>query len=197
MDQLNSPVVIGLIVGAVVILALGVVLASRRRKQAALVHERYGEVYEAKAGEVGARKAQSELQAHEKRFQKAHIRDLSAADHDRFSALWQSVQSRFVDSPKASVAEADRLVADVMRMRGYPAADHEQRLADVAVGHPGLFEHYRDACAIARRRESESLNTEDLRQAMVHYRALFEELVGTPDREHAVAGHRDVVGAGR
>ena len=196
MDQLNSPVVIGLIAAVLVILVLGAVLVSRRR-QATVLQERYGDVYEARAGEVGARKALNELADREKRFQKAHIRDLSPADQDRYAALWQSLQSRFVDSPRASVAEADRLVAEVMGARGYPAADHEQRLADVAVGHPNLFEHYRDACAIARRPESDGLTTEDLRLATVHYRAIFEELLGLPDREHAVAAHPDAVSPGR
>ena len=196
MDQLNSPVVIGLIAAVVVILALVAVLFSKRRK-ASVLQERYGDVYEARAGEVGARQALTELADREKRFQKAQIRDLSPADQDRYAALWQSIQSRFVDSPKAAVAEADRLVAEVMGARGYPAADHEQRLADVAVGHPNLFEHYRDACTIARRPESDGLGTEDLRLAVVHYRAIFEDLLGLPDREHAVAAHQDAVGAGR
>jgi hypothetical protein len=197
MDQLNSPIVIGVIAAVLVIGALAAVLVSRRRSQASRLQERYGDVYEARAGEVGARKAVSELADRERQFQKAHIRDLSPADQDRYAALWQSIQSRFVDDPSASVAEADRLVADVMRVRGYPAGDDEQLLADVAVGHPNMFEHYRDACAIARRRESEGLGTEDLRQAIVHYRAIFEELLGVPDREPAVAVHSDAVGAGR
>jgi hypothetical protein len=195
MDQLNPPMVIAIVAGIVVILAVAVLMMSRRRKHTADLQGRYGAAYDAKVQEIGARKAESELDAREKRFHKAQIQDLSQADRDRYAALWQSVQSRFVDSPSEAVAEADRLVADVMRLRGYPAADFEQRLADVAVGHPSLLEHYREACDIATRRESDGVGTEDLRRAMVHYRALFEELLGVPDRDPAEAADREALNA--
>jgi len=144
---------------------------------------------------VGARKASSALHALEKRFQKAEIRDLSPADRDRYAGLWQSIQARFVDDPAASVSEADQLVADVMGLRGYPVADHEQRLADVAVGHPDVLDHYREACEIARQVKGGNLGTEEARQAIVHYRALFEELVGLPDREPVTTAEAEVVSA--
>ena len=131
----------------------------------------------------GAARAEKELKLREKLFEKAHIQDLSAADRERYGAQWQSLQSRFVDSPAAAVVEADTLVGEVMRVRGYPAVDLDQRLADVAVGHPALVEHYREACDIAYRSRQDKANTEDLRQAMVHYRALFDDLLGASDRE--------------
>jgi hypothetical protein len=193
--EFNTPLIVAVVAGVLVILALGALMMSRRRKSLGLMQERYGTVYDAKAGEVGARKASSELHALEKRFRKAEIQDLSAADRDRYAELWRSIQARFVDDPSASVSEADKLVAEVMRVRGYPVADHEQRLADVAVGHPNLLDHYREACAIARQVEAGSLGTEESRQAIVHYRALFEELVGLPDREPVTTAQGEVVSA--
>jgi hypothetical protein len=192
MEQLNTPIVVALVAGVLVILALAALVVSKRRKDLGLAQQRYGALYEEKAGEVGARKALSELHAREKRFQKAQIKELSAADQERYAKLWQSIQARFVDDPSASVTEADGLVSDVMNARGYPAADYEQRLADVAVGHPNLLDHYREACEVAHRREAGDLGTEELRQAMVHYRTLFEELLGLPERELAGTPHEEV-----
>ena len=176
-----------LIAGAVVVvLLLAGLLAwfSARRRRSQQLADRYGAHYDRVVEEQGsASKAAKEMMLREKRFEKAHIRDLSAADHERYGSLWRSVQARFVDSPAAAVAEADTLVGEVMRLRGYPAADLEQRLADVALGHPALVEHYRDACDIAYRSRTNQANTEDLRRAMVHYRALFEDLLAVPERE--------------
>lgn len=110
-------------------------------------------------------------------FAKAQLRALSAADRDRFLAEWQSAQAHFVDSPTAAIEEADRLIDEVMRLRGYPVGDATQRLADVAIGHPHLLDHYRGAFELARRSREGGAGTEELRQAMVHYRALFEDLL--------------------
>ena len=176
-----------LIVGAVVVVLLvaGMLAwAAARRRRRQQMADRYGEHYQRAVEEHGGRaQAEKELRLREKRFEKAHIRDLSPADRERYGGLWRSVQARFVDAPAAAVAEADTLVGEVMRLRGYPAADLEQRMADVAIGHPDLVEHYRDACDIAYRSRVNKASTEDLRRAMVHYRALFEELVGAGDRE--------------
>jgi hypothetical protein len=183
MTQHNLMLIVG---AAVVVLLLAGLLAwfASRRRQSQTMADRYGAHYERAVEEHGSTaKAEKELKLREKRFEKAEIRELSAADHERYGSLWRSVQARFVDSPASAVAEADTLVGEVMRLRGYPAADLEQRLADVALGHPGLVEHYRDACDIAYRSRTNKANTEDLRRAMVHYRALFEELLGATKGE--------------
>jgi hypothetical protein len=187
MTQQNLVLIAGAV--AVVLLLAGLLawFSARRRRRLKLA-DRYGAHYERVVEEKGsASKAEKELLLREKRFEKAHIRDLSPADRERYGSLWRSVQARFVDSPAAAVAEADTLVGEVMRLRGYPAADLEQRLADVALGHPALVQHYRDACDIAYRSRTSKANTEDLRQAMVHYRALFEELLGASERELVTA----------
>jgi hypothetical protein len=170
-----------LIVASVVVVVLLAGLlawsAARRRRRQQMA-DRYGAVYERAVEQHGdAAKAVKELRQRERAFEKAHIRDLSPADRERYAGLWRTVQARFVDSPASAVAEADTLVGEVMRVRGYPAADPEQRLADVAIAHPGLVEHYREACDLAYRSRQGSADTEGLRRAMVHYRALFEDLL--------------------
>jgi hypothetical protein len=105
------------------------------------------------------------------------IRPLSQADHDRFSNRWNEVQSQFVDDPSGAVALADGLITEVMQARGYPTTDFTQRAADISVDHPIVVENYRAAHDIAERRSRGETSTEDLRQAMVHYRALFTELL--------------------
>jgi hypothetical protein len=172
------------IVGAVlVLLVVGALVYARRRRSDQLA-QRFGPEYGRAVEEFGGkRKAEAELAAREKRFEKAHVRALSSADRDRFAESWRSAQARFVDSPAAAVAEADDLIEQVMRVRGYPLGDPAQRLADVALAHPHLLDHYREACERAGRQRDGKASTEDLRQAMVHYRALFEELLEVRDRE--------------
>ena len=101
-------------------------------------------------------------------------------EHERYAKQWQAVQSRFVDSPKGAVAEADDLVSSVMKARGYPVSDFDQRAADISVDHPRVVENYRSAHEIALRVGKDAATTEDLRTAMIHYRSLFEELVQVP-----------------
>ncbi|MGA9542787.1 MAG: hypothetical protein WBQ85_04425, partial [Candidatus Sulfotelmatobacter sp.] len=116
----------------------------------------------------------------EERVEKLNIRDLDLGERERFSKQWESVQSRFVDSPKGAVAEADDLVSSVMKARGYPVSDFDQRAADISVDHPRVVENYRSAHGIALRVGKDQATTEDLRTAMIHYRSLFEELVQVP-----------------
>lgn len=182
MTQQNVVLIAGAVVVVLLLAGLLAWFSARRRRRQQLA-DRYGAHYDRVVEEKGSAKAEKELLMREKRFERAQIRDLSPADRERYAGLWRSVQARFVDSPGAAVAEADTLVGEVMRLRGYPAADLEQRLADVALGHPALVDHYRDACDIAYRSRTNKANTEDLRRAMVHYRALFEELLGASQRE--------------
>jgi hypothetical protein len=166
-----------IIVLAIVVLAhvAWIVLQSRRSKH---LQKRFGPEYDRAISEHGdKRKAEALLEKREKRIENLEIRPLSRQDRDRFAEAWRADQARFVDDPKSAVIEADRLVAEVMRVRGYPVGDFEQRAADVSVNYPRVVEHYRAAHAIAVRQKEGQGTTEDLRQAMVHYRALFEELL--------------------
>ena len=131
--------------------------------------------------EDGSRRhAEAGLKERTQRVESLNIRELASGDRARFVDLWRRVQSRFVDSPGGAVTEADQLLRDVMTTRGYPVTDFEQQAADISVDHPLVMEKYRLAHAIAVRQTLGQANTEDLRQAMIHYRTLFEELVGEP-----------------
>ena len=150
-------------------------LQKRRSKQ---LREGFGPEYDHAVREHGdRRRAESDLQERQKRVERLHIRDLSPEERARFADAWRSTQARFVDDPPATIAEADRLVGEVMETRGYPVGDFEQRSADISVDHPHVVTNYRAAHAIAGAQERGEASTEDLRQAMVHYRALFEELL--------------------
>lgn len=165
-------IVAALLVGA----AVAWFVAERRRRR--YLKERFGPEYEHSVRANGSRlRAEKELEDREARVRTFDIRPLAPADRDRFSHSWHDVQARFVDDPLIAVAEADHLVDDVMRTRGYPVGDFDQRAADISVDHPHVVEHYRAARAIAHRARQGQASTEELRQAMVHYRRLFEELL--------------------
>jgi hypothetical protein len=169
---------------AVVILIIAVfawLYVRKRRSTTADLRKKFGPEYDRAVQVHGAgRKAESKLEDREKRVDKLNIRDLDSMEHERFSKRWESVQSRFVDSPKGAVAEADDLVSSVMKARGYPVSDFDQRAADISVDHPRVVENYRSAHAIALRVGKDQATTEELRTAMIHYRSLFEELVQVP-----------------
>ena len=168
------------LVVVLVVAALAIWFFSQRRKSQQL-QERFGPEYEHAVHEHGSRgEAERALEARSERVQQLHIRPLSADESTRYSESWRSVQARFVDEPQVAIADADRLVAEVMQARGYPMGEFEQRAADVSVDHPHVVENYRAAHAIAGRSSSGEASTEDLRQAMVHYRSLFAELIETP-----------------
>jgi len=173
-----------IVVAAVVILVIAVLAwlyARKRRSTTADLRQRFGPEYGRAVREHGSeRKAEARLADREKRVEKLNIRDLEPMEYERFSKHWESVQSRFVDSPKGAVAEADDLVSSLMKTRGYPVSDFEQRAADVSVDHPRVVENYRSAHEIALRVGKDAATTEDLRTAMIHYRSLFEELVQVP-----------------
>jgi hypothetical protein len=172
-----------LIVVAVVVIMIIAVLAwlyvRKSRSTTAGLRQKFGSEYD-RAVQTHGSKAESKLADREKRIEKLNIRDLDPTEHERFSRQWQAVQSRFVDSPKGAVAEADDLVSLVMKARGYPVSDFDQRAADMSVDHPRVVENYRLAHAIALRVGKDAATTEDLRTAMIHYRSLFEELVQVP-----------------
>lgn len=157
--------------------ALVAAVVVRRLRSAHLVRH-FGPEYERTVRDLGSRgRAEAELAARERRVRGFDITPLAAHQSQRFRMEWQALQARFVDSPRTALAEADLLVRDVMARRGYPVADFEHRAADLSVDHPRVVQHYRAAHAIALRDRKDEADTESLRQAVVHYRALFEELL--------------------
>lgn len=172
-----SPTVIAVIaVAALIVIAVVVLLWERKRKTD--LKRRFGTEYERAVRERGSeREAQAALEAREKRVEKFNIRELSRTERDRYGEQWRTVQSRFVDDPKGAVIEADETVASLMNVRGYPISDFEQRAADLSVDHPHVVQNYRAAHEIAVRHRQGRASTEDLRQAMIYYRSLFEDLL--------------------
>jgi hypothetical protein len=166
-----------ILIGAVAWFAL-----SRRRSQQ--LRQRFGPEYDRTIRTEGTvRKAEAALDARAKRVEAMHIRPLSPSDAARFDTSWRAVQARFVDDPRGAVTEADRLVGEVMAARGYPVGDFEQRVADISVDHANVVMNYRAAREIAALHAQGKASTEDLRQAMVHYRALFRDLLETSTDE--------------
>jgi len=159
-----------------VLVALGLLVGRRPRSQQ--LQERFGPEYERTVTETGDRlAAESDLLDRQARREHLHIVPLEPAARERYLEEWHRTQALFVDSPAEATREADRLIVDVMRERGYPVEDFEQRAADVSVDHPQVVDDYRAARAVSTANERGEASTEDLRQALVHYRSLFEELL--------------------
>jgi hypothetical protein len=175
----TDPRLIALATAVVVIVAVAVWLYMRKRRgTTAALRQKFGREYDRAVLAHGSeRKAEAKLADREKRVEMLNIRDLDSMERERYSTQWQSIQSRFVDSPKGAVAEADDLVSSVMKARGYPVSEFDQRAADISVDHPRVVENYRSGHAIALRVGKDQATTEELRTAMIHYRSLFEELV--------------------
>ncbi len=172
---MDPTIVIALLVVAV--LALGGMLYFQRHRSEQL-RSRFGPEYDRAIKDSGDKsKAEAQLLEREKRVKSLSIRPLDPADRERFIKSWTGVQAEFVDDPEGSIGHADALLAEVMSARGYPVSDFKQMSADISVDHPGVVQNYRAAHGIALRHERGEANTEDLRQAMIHYRSLFEELV--------------------
>ncbi len=180
--NLMDPKLMALVAAAIVIFAMLAWLYVRRhRSTTADLRQKFGPEYDRAVLKHGSeRKAEAKLADREKRVEKLNIRDLDPVEHERFLKRWESVQSRFVDSPKGAVTEADDLVSSLMKTRGYPVSDFDQRAADISVDHPRVVDNYRSAHEIALRAGNDDATTEDLRTAMIHYRSLFEELVQAP-----------------
>jgi len=179
-----------IIIGAVIVLAI-LVLAFLRQSRTKRLRARFGPEYDHTVRELGGQnKAEDALLARQKRMEKIHIHSLSPSDRDRFADQWHDVQSRFVDNPPESINDADRLVCEVMRARGYPMSDFEHRAEDLSVDHPQVVRNYRAAHSIALRREKGEASTEDLRQALVYFRDLFDELLGVRETVGAREGRR-------
>ena len=172
-----------LVVILVAVALAAIISVSVERQRTLRLKRRYGPEYDLMVARFGnRRKAEAELMRRERHVSRLQISPLSPADAARYSQAWSMLQSRFVDNPKGAVAEADQLVREVMEKRGYPMGDFEARAADISVDHPGVVSNYRAARIIAARDIKGEADTEELRQAVVHYRTLFDELLGvTPN----------------
>src|SRR3954447_6394360 len=181
-----------IVIVAIVLIALVVgalVLARQRRSQQ--LQEGFGPEYERTVEEHSGDRREAEAELHERRHRREQfeLRELEPAVRDRYAERWRGAQRRCGDRPGPAVGEADALVMEVMRDRGYPVADEfDQRAADVSVDHPEVVEHYRAAHDISGRATAGEASTEDLRQAMVHFRALFVELLGDDDEPPRTGG---------
>jgi hypothetical protein len=176
---MNSSYFIAVVLVLAIIGAIVVVVSARRRRSARL-QDHFGPEYEHTVQAMGnEKKAQTELDERQKHVQALDIRQLSVSERERYLADWTAVQSTFVDEPGHAIVDADRLIMEVMQARAYPVSDFEQRAADVSVSYPALVSNYRAAREIALKNEQHLADTEELRQAMIYYRSLFEELLGT------------------
>jgi bacterioferritin (cytochrome b1) len=166
---------------ALIAVAIVIVLAAVSRHRARLLsmqlQQKFGPEYERAVEDFGgAARAERELAARARRVRHFRFQELTEADRARFATSWNRIQAQFVDDPVTAVADADQLINEVMRARGYPSEDFEQRVADLSVEHPVVVQHYRAATQLIDSTREE-LTTEHLRQAVVHYRHLFAELL--------------------
>src|SRR5579864_1915978 len=173
--------VTALVIALVVIVVIAAVviryLLQQQRRRTEL-REHFGPGYDHAVETYGEQdRAEKELAQRQERVAALHIHTLQPEESRRYSERWRQVQTRFVDDPERAIQDADHLCAEVMEARGYPMGDFEQRAADISVDHPSVVEHYRTAHAIAQRADNGDASTEELRQAMVHYRTLFEDLI--------------------
>ncbi len=177
-------ILIAAVVAAAVAAAIVAGSKSRRRRTARL-KEQFGSEYDRTVFEAGDQNAaEKELVARERQHKKLDIVPLSPESHRKYAEAWRGVQTAFVDNPASAVGEADRLVTLVMRERGYPVDDFDRRIADVSVDHPAVAQNYRAAHSIHLSQRERDIDTEEQRQALVHYRALFEKLLETtPDHQ--------------
>ncbi len=172
---MDAKQVIVVVVALAALLAIAWVLV--RKQRTINLRKRFGPEYDRTVSESGPQRAESVLLEREKRVQKFSMRELSAEERERFLTEWRMVQSHFVDDPQAAVGEADLLVDRLMQARGYPTSDFDQRAADISVSHPGVVDNYRAAHQIALRHQQGQASTEDLRNAVIYYRSLFDELL--------------------
>jgi hypothetical protein len=182
-SNLQGIVIIVLVLVAVVVMALIATDNARRRREK--LRRRFGPEYDRAVQEFGnVARAESELAARARRLERLHLHELNQADRIHFGNAWSALQAKFVDSPSEAVNEANQLIKTVMQARGYPVEDFEHRVADLSVEHANVVQHYRAARTLAEANREGRANTEELRQAFVHYRALFTDLLSEPKMAH-------------
>jgi predicted exporter len=173
----------------VVVIVAGIAIAwlavNQRSKR---LRERFGPEYTRTLEETGSKtRAEAKLEKLQKRVEHYKITPLSSDARARFVASWHKIQSRFVDDPRGALAEVDKLIQEIMSARGYPMADFEQRAADISVDHPQVVEQYRAGHEVSLQHAQGRASTEDMRQAMIHYRTLFAELADEPELTHSAS----------
>jgi hypothetical protein len=176
--SINNPTVI--IIGLVVLLILVGLISSAmaRQRRTKRLQDQFGPEYERTLKKMGdKREAESDLEERLAHVNTLNIRPLTAEETNRYALQWQEVQRQFVDEPLLSLQKADRLIREVMKARGYPVEDFEQRVADISVHYPELVSDYRGMHQIAIKEAPDSASTEEIRKAMIHGRALFENLI--------------------
>jgi hypothetical protein len=193
--EMSTGTIVIIVVVVVVVLAV-VALVLRPQMQRRRLQQKFGPEYDRTVESAeGRRDAERELAQREKRHAGFDLRPLSADDRERYTREWADVQERFVDAPAEAVTAADSLVTDLMAARGYPTEGYEQQLSDLSVEHSTTLEHYRSAHDITERHTRDEASTEDLRNAMVHYRSLFEDLLrdgsGDHDTDETVAAEHE------
>lgn len=179
---MSAGIIVAIIVVILIIIAVAIAVPAARRRG---LKERFGPEYDRTVAELPSqRRAEAELASRERRVRSLDIRHLSPEARTQYTTQWAGIQERFVDQPTAAVGQAQELVTSVMQDRGYPTEEFDQTLADLSVEHARTLEHYRAAHGISESAANGSASTEDLRQAMIHYRAMFDELLG----DSSVAG---------
>ncbi len=173
--------VVAVLIVVIVVLAVIGLLVNRSRVRSGRLQERFGPEYDRAVETAGGRKqAEDELRARQKRVQSFNIRALTTDERQMFANRWRAAQAQFVDAPAQAIVAADALVKEVMQARGYPVGDFEQNAADLSVDHADVVSNYRAARDLVVKQQQGRTSTEDLRQAMVHFRALFEDLLRIP-----------------
>lgn len=179
--DIHNPAVllIAAVVGLLIVIAVALTVRKSKRPSSSELRKRFGSEYDNALHEHGnPRTAEARLLERVKRVEGYRIHDLTPAERERFMAQWDALQARFIDHPRGTVIEADEMVNAVLQARGYPAGAFELRVADISVHHAHLVIPYRTANSTATRAGKNEATTEELRTAMVHYRALFEDLLG-------------------
>jgi hypothetical protein len=193
MDPITTNRVVLAVILILIVLAAAAWMFTQRRRQSERLKERFGPEYERTVNKLGDRtKAEAELRERQKRVEGFTLAPLAPSEAAQFTQAWNTLQGRFVDNPKGVVVQADHLVYELMQKRGYPMGDFERRAADISVDHPSVVANYRAARAIALRDERGEADTEDLRNALVHYRALFEELLEVRQAKQGVLSPQHV-----
>lgn len=191
-----NPLWIWVAVAAAAVVIIALIAIGVRRKRSADLREHFGAEYDRTVRATGSRQAaEQELANRAEEVKSYDIRPLSVRERNHYRDEWIKIEQRFVERPTTAVVEADELITEVMSARGYPMGDFEEHAAALSVHYPKVVEHYRDAHAIIERQSRGESSTEDLRQAVLHYRALFQELVGVAprvDTETAIRSEREI-----
>lgn len=171
-------IVAAVVLALVIVAAISALILVRRRNRSKQLQDQFGSEYDLAVLALGdEKKAQKELKERQKHVEALDIHPLTVSQRERYLADWDAVQTKFVDEPGQAIVDADRLIMEVMQLRSYPVADFEQRAADLSVNYPNLVSNYRAARLIAIKNDQHQADTEELRQAMIYYRSLFEELL--------------------